>query len=120
MRICVFEDAGVGDLEPLTPDAAGVRPALRRRRRCWSGSCAASPRARSASWCGRRLADLCRLTHPNLPVNDAAWLRRGPTVLVNARWLPPAEQLALTGRAATSAWSATRSPTSSSAGTARP
>ena len=33
------------------------------------------------------LADLCRLAHPEIKVNDDAWLRRGPTVLVNGRWL---------------------------------
>jgi UDP-N-acetylglucosamine diphosphorylase/glucosamine-1-phosphate N-acetyltransferase len=37
-----------------------------------------------------RLAALTRLAHPGLAVNDPAWLR-GAAVLVNARWLPPAE-----------------------------
>lgn len=37
------------------------------------------------------LADLCRLNHPNLAVNDDVWLQRGNVILVNARWLPSAE-----------------------------
>jgi UDP-N-acetylglucosamine diphosphorylase/glucosamine-1-phosphate N-acetyltransferase len=35
------------------------------------------------------VADLAREQHPHAPVNDPSWLRAGPTVLVNARWLPP-------------------------------
>jgi UDP-N-acetylglucosamine diphosphorylase/glucosamine-1-phosphate N-acetyltransferase len=40
------------------------------------------------------LAGLCRQEHPELVVNDLAWLRRPNTVLVNARWLPPPGLLA--------------------------
>jgi len=35
------------------------------------------------------LADLQRRQRPNVAVNDAGWLRAGPAVLVNSRWLPP-------------------------------
>jgi UDP-N-acetylglucosamine diphosphorylase/glucosamine-1-phosphate N-acetyltransferase len=35
------------------------------------------------------VADLVREAHPDAPVNDPVWLRAGPTVLVNARWVPP-------------------------------
>ena len=31
----------------------------------------------------------CGRNGPALPVNDADWLRAGPVVLVNGRWLPP-------------------------------
>ena len=31
---------------------------------------------------------MCRAQYPELAVNDEAWLRHGPTVFVNARWLP--------------------------------
>src|SRR5262249_28470123 len=34
------------------------------------------------------LAELCRVTHPDLVVNDLSGLRPGPLLLVNARWLP--------------------------------
>ena len=36
------------------------------------------------------LVDLCRLGHPDLRVNNSAWLGAAETILVNARWLPPA------------------------------
>jgi UDP-N-acetylglucosamine diphosphorylase/glucosamine-1-phosphate N-acetyltransferase len=36
------------------------------------------------------LVELYRLGRPGLRVNDLAWLRSELTVLVNARWLPPA------------------------------
>src|SRR5207248_2260094 len=35
------------------------------------------------------LADLCRLAHPDLAVNDLDWLRGRRVLFVNARWLPP-------------------------------
>src|SRR5262249_6363042 len=34
-------------------------------------------------------AEVTRQTHPTLVVNDFAWLRVEPTIMVNARWLPP-------------------------------
>ncbi len=87
MRICVFEDAGCANLEPL----ALTRPAFdlrcgattlleRQMRRLGATTVAAQVRP--------FLADLCRFMHPEMSVNDPAWLRRGPVVLVNARWLP--------------------------------
>src|SRR5205823_3314839 len=36
-----------------------------------------------------QMTELCRLTHPDLPLNEPAWLAAGHTALVNARWLPP-------------------------------
>ena len=86
MRICVYEDAACSNLEPLTL----TRPAFDLR-------CGASTllerqvRRFAASEVGAEvrpfLADLCRFTHPEMCVNDAAWLRRG-AAFVNARWLP--------------------------------
>jgi UDP-N-acetylglucosamine diphosphorylase/glucosamine-1-phosphate N-acetyltransferase len=88
MRICLFEDRSVESLEPLSL----TRPAFDLR-------CGASTllerhvRAFGAAEVGvlvrPALAELCREAHPDLPVNDAAWLRAGRAVLVNARWLPP-------------------------------
>lgn len=87
MRICVFEDAACSGLEPLTL----TRPAfdlrcgalsLLERQTAWFGASEVGVLVRSS------LADLCQRTHPEIKVNDAAWLRRGPTILVNARWLP--------------------------------
>jgi UDP-N-acetylglucosamine diphosphorylase/glucosamine-1-phosphate N-acetyltransferase len=93
MRLCVFEDRNVSFLEPL----ALTRPAFdllcgaaslldRQRRHFASSGVGALVRP--------YLAALCRQTHPSLTVQDADWLRAGPAVLVNARWLPPAAPLA--------------------------
>jgi UDP-N-acetylglucosamine diphosphorylase/glucosamine-1-phosphate N-acetyltransferase len=89
MRICIFEDSGVALLEPLTltrPAFAlwyGALPLLDRHRRRF-------PAAEVGLWVRPEFADLCRCQYPDLPVNDEAWLRAGPVVLVNARWLPSA------------------------------
>ncbi len=87
MRICIFEDSGVALLEPLTltrPAFAlrcGARTLLDRQR--------AIPGADEVGlWVRPELVNLCRWQYPDLPVNDEAWLRQRPVVLVNARWLP--------------------------------
>ncbi|HZT80011.1 MAG TPA: putative sugar nucleotidyl transferase, partial [Gemmataceae bacterium] len=89
-RVCLFEDAAVAGLEPL----ALTRPAFdlicgltslgdKQLRAFRPASVGAVVRP--------HLADLVRQSHPGVAVNDADWLRAGPLVLVNARWLPPAE-----------------------------
>jgi UDP-N-acetylglucosamine diphosphorylase/glucosamine-1-phosphate N-acetyltransferase len=89
MRVCLFEDRSVLDLEPLSL----TRPVFdllcglsslggKQRRYFAAGSTGALVRP--------HLADVCRVNSPALAVNDLAWLRAGPTVLVNARWLPAA------------------------------
>lgn len=88
MRICVYEDEAVGRLDPLalTRPACdlwcGASPLLDRHRRHF-GAGEAGLLVRPA------LADWARYLHPDLAVNDPVWLRGGPAVLVNARWLPP-------------------------------
>jgi UDP-N-acetylglucosamine diphosphorylase/glucosamine-1-phosphate N-acetyltransferase len=90
MRVCVFEDGGVSLLAPLTlshPAFAlwcGTGPLLERHRRAFAATDLGAIVRPS-------LAELCRRRHPGLAVNDAEWLRAGPAVLVNARWLPPDE-----------------------------
>jgi len=93
MRICLFEDQGVGCLEPLV----WTRPVF-------DLLCGAN--SLGGRQCGHfapcelgvlvrpYLADLVRLTHPQVPVNDYAWLRAEPTVLVNGRWIPPSHPAA--------------------------
>ncbi len=90
MRSCWFEDRGVEGLEPLTL----TRPAFALR--CG----AATLFERLRRYVGANdigvlvrpwLAELCRQTDPQLAVNDLAWLRAADTVMLNARWLPPAE-----------------------------
>jgi UDP-N-acetylglucosamine diphosphorylase/glucosamine-1-phosphate N-acetyltransferase len=88
MRVCLFEDRGVTDLEPLTL----TRPACDLL--CGLGSLASKHcryfQASEVCLLVRpHLADYVRERSPGLAVNDAAWLRAGPVVLVNARWLPP-------------------------------
>jgi UDP-N-acetylglucosamine diphosphorylase/glucosamine-1-phosphate N-acetyltransferase len=91
MRLCVFEDSGAEDLEPI----ALSRPVFD----LWCGAATTLLRHRyytQAEEVGVLvrpfLADLCRLQHPELFVNDLAWLRSAATLLCNARWLPPLER----------------------------
>jgi hypothetical protein len=105
MRLCVFEDTGVVNLEPLalTRPAfdlrCGARTLLERQSRLTGGEAGVLVRP--------ELADLCRLGHPGLAVNDGDWLRRGPVLLVNGRWLPPA-RLHTPRRPVKSEWWVTR------------
>jgi UDP-N-acetylglucosamine diphosphorylase/glucosamine-1-phosphate N-acetyltransferase len=97
MHVCLFEDRGVAGLEPLSH----TRPAFELlcgqttlgAKQCRHfAPCAAGALVRP------HLADLFRLEHPGTPVNDLDWLHAEPAVLVNGRWLPPAEGVAaLTG-----------------------
>jgi UDP-N-acetylglucosamine diphosphorylase / glucose-1-phosphate thymidylyltransferase / UDP-N-acetylgalactosamine diphosphorylase / glucosamine-1-phosphate N-acetyltransferase / galactosamine-1-phosphate N-acetyltransferase len=89
-RVCCFEDRRAGDLEPLTLTRpafdllCGLTPLAAKQLRHFA---AVDPGALLRP----HLADVYRLDHPGLPVNDLTWLRAGPTVLVNGRWLPPDE-----------------------------
>ena len=89
MRLCVFEDAGVANLEPLSLTRAafdlwlGAGTLLTRVQRTF-------PATELGALVRPSLANLCRLQHPEMAVNDVAWLRRSPVLLVNARWLPTA------------------------------
>jgi UDP-N-acetylglucosamine diphosphorylase / glucose-1-phosphate thymidylyltransferase / UDP-N-acetylgalactosamine diphosphorylase / glucosamine-1-phosphate N-acetyltransferase / galactosamine-1-phosphate N-acetyltransferase len=98
MRICVFEDAGVSNLQPLTL----TRPAFDLR--CGAVSLLErleriTPARVNAALVRSELADLCRLHHPHLKVNEAEWAEertgREMVALVNARWLALGEDMAL-------------------------
>jgi UDP-N-acetylglucosamine diphosphorylase/glucosamine-1-phosphate N-acetyltransferase len=87
MRVYLFEDHGVADLEPLTltrPVFAllcGLNSLGEKQRRYFGGT--------DVGFLVRpELAELCCLEHPDTPVNDS-WPRSGLIVLVNGRWLPP-------------------------------
>jgi UDP-N-acetylglucosamine diphosphorylase/glucosamine-1-phosphate N-acetyltransferase len=94
MRVCLFEDRCALDLEPLSL----TRPVFELL-------CGLTSLAAKQSGCfppGPRgvlvrpyLADLSRLHTPEVSVNDLAWLRAGPTVLINGRWLPPSLPLSM-------------------------
>jgi UDP-N-acetylglucosamine diphosphorylase/glucosamine-1-phosphate N-acetyltransferase len=88
MRICVFEDRDVALLEPLTLTRAafdlccGASTLLNRQRRFFAAGA-------TVAFVRPQVAELCRLAHPNLPLNDASRLEVEAAILVNARWLPP-------------------------------
>jgi UDP-N-acetylglucosamine diphosphorylase/glucosamine-1-phosphate N-acetyltransferase len=96
MRVCLFEDRHVEQLEPLTL----TRPA-------YELSCGIS-RLATKQWryfapCSSTgvlvrpiLEEVQRQQRPGVAVNDLAWLRADAAVLVNARWLPPPGGLDLT------------------------
>ncbi|MGH7174196.1 MAG: putative sugar nucleotidyl transferase [Gemmataceae bacterium] len=94
MRVCLFEDRGALDLEPLSL----TRPVFELL--CGLSSLAAKqsrffPPGPRGVLVRPQLADLCRLHSPAVPVNDLTWLRAGPIVLTNGRWLPPSLPLSL-------------------------
>jgi UDP-N-acetylglucosamine diphosphorylase/glucosamine-1-phosphate N-acetyltransferase len=92
MKLCVFEDSAVAFLEPV----ALTRPAFDLR--CGAGTLLDRQRrffgdGETGAWLRPELVNFARLAHRDMPLNDGDWVRRGPTVLVNARWLAPDDQL---------------------------
>jgi UDP-N-acetylglucosamine diphosphorylase/glucosamine-1-phosphate N-acetyltransferase len=88
MRICLYEDRRAADLYPLTltrtaSDLLCGLTALGDKQVRHFG-----PQV-VGHLCRPVLAEWLRTRAPGAPVNDPAWLRSAPTVLVNARWLPP-------------------------------
>jgi UDP-N-acetylglucosamine diphosphorylase/glucosamine-1-phosphate N-acetyltransferase len=92
MRICVFEDSAVSNLQPLIATRAafalrcGATSLLEKQRRYFAAKTVGTL-VRPA------LATLCRGDIRRPYVNDPAWLDGAEgeiVVLVNARWLPPA------------------------------
>ena len=88
MRICLFEDGRVADLSPL----AVLQPAFELL--CGITSLDAKHRHAfapdSVGYLVRPImVAVTRERHPHSCVNEPHWLRAGPTVLVNARWIPP-------------------------------
>jgi UDP-N-acetylglucosamine diphosphorylase/glucosamine-1-phosphate N-acetyltransferase len=92
MKLCVFEDSGVEFLEPLSLTRpafdlrCGAGTLLDRQRRLFGNS-------ETGAWIRSNLVNFARLSHPDLPINDNNWLRRGPAILVNSRWLAPADAM---------------------------
>ncbi len=88
MRLCLFEDRGVANLEPLTL----TRPAFELRCGLSSLACKQSRyfgAQKVGVWIRPVLVDLYGLDRPATPINDLIWLQAGPVILVNGRWLPP-------------------------------
>ena len=91
MRVCIFEDLTVSQLEPMTLtrpvfELICGQTSLKVKHARHFGI--ASPGAILRPI----LADAYGEQRPGCPVNDESWLRQddGPLVLVNGRWLPPA------------------------------
>jgi UDP-N-acetylglucosamine diphosphorylase/glucosamine-1-phosphate N-acetyltransferase len=88
MRVCLYEDRGAAGLEPLSLTRpvfdllCGSAPLADQQARAFPG-------AEVGLLVRPELADVVRQERPGVPVNDPDWLRAGPVVLVNGRWLPP-------------------------------
>jgi UDP-N-acetylglucosamine diphosphorylase/glucosamine-1-phosphate N-acetyltransferase len=88
MRICIYEDRHVRGLEPLTltrPAAdllCGLTTLAHKHARHFAATSI-------GHLCRPVMAELLRGRDAELPVNDPVWLRAAPTILVNARWVPP-------------------------------
>jgi UDP-N-acetylglucosamine diphosphorylase/glucosamine-1-phosphate N-acetyltransferase len=101
VRICAFEDAAAGNLYPLTATRpafalrCGITTLLDKQCRFFAAQTVGA-QVRPA------LAELCRSERPELCVNDPAWLHGAAegerVVLVNGRWLPPAQTTELPSR----------------------
>jgi len=89
MRLCLYEDRRTTDLFPLTLTRpvfdllCGLTPLGEKHARYFAADSV-------GYWVRPLVADLTREGRPYAPVNDPLWLRAGPTVLANARWIPPA------------------------------
>ena len=89
MRLCLFEDRAE-NLDPLTLTRpvfellCGITTLADKQLRSFVPS-AVGLLVRAP------LAALCRQHRPSMTVNDAAWLRSAPAVLINGRWLPPSQ-----------------------------
>jgi UDP-N-acetylglucosamine diphosphorylase / glucose-1-phosphate thymidylyltransferase / UDP-N-acetylgalactosamine diphosphorylase / glucosamine-1-phosphate N-acetyltransferase / galactosamine-1-phosphate N-acetyltransferase len=93
MRLCLVEDDGAADLEPLTL----TRPSFD----LFLGSSTLGDKIARAFGIGsgpyRRgvmirphLAAIQKARDPHTAVNDRDWLARGPVLVANGRWVPPA------------------------------
>jgi UDP-N-acetylglucosamine diphosphorylase / glucose-1-phosphate thymidylyltransferase / UDP-N-acetylgalactosamine diphosphorylase / glucosamine-1-phosphate N-acetyltransferase / galactosamine-1-phosphate N-acetyltransferase len=88
MRICLYEDRHVRGLEPLTLTRptidllSGLTTLGEKHTRHFSATSV-------GHLCRPVVADLIRGRDPGAPVNNPTWLRGAPTILVNARWVPP-------------------------------
>ena len=94
MRVCIVEDKAVTDLEPLTL----TRPAFElilgasslEDKIARTFGCDRSPVLRG-SIVRPQLAAVLRERDPNAAINDRDWLARGPVLVANGRWVPPAD-----------------------------
>ncbi len=94
MRLCLFEDAAVADLAPLSLtrpvfDLRCGAATLRERQQRLLPGASLSAIVRPS------LIALCRLEHPDFAVNEPTGPEGERVLFVNARWLPPSDSLVL-------------------------
>ncbi|HEV3385939.1 MAG TPA: putative sugar nucleotidyl transferase, partial [Gemmata sp.] len=88
MRICIYEDRHVRGLEPLTLTRpvmdllCGLTTLGEKQARFFAATAI-------GHLCRPLVAEQIRTRDQLTRVNDPGWLRAAPTVLVNARWIPP-------------------------------
>src|ERR1700722_12656617 len=91
MRICIYEDRHVRGLEPITLTRpvidllCGLTTLGEKQVRYFSATAL-------GHLCRPLVAEQIRMRDPVSRVNDPGWLRAAPTVLVNARWIPPTQK----------------------------
>jgi hypothetical protein len=91
MRVCLFEDQHLRSLEPLVLDRPvfaltfGTATLADRQADYWDAT-------DLGFWVRPPLASRVREEWPKHAVNDRQWLRAGPLVMVNARWIPPLQR----------------------------
>ncbi len=94
MRLCLVEDHAVSDLEPLTLTrpvydlllgASSLGTKIARTLGVGPGP------ARRGVVIRPHLAAIQQERDPHTMVNDRDWLTRGPVLVANARWVPPAD-----------------------------
>jgi hypothetical protein len=87
MRILLYEDHQAENLSPvalLRPvfELVCGRDCLRRRLQRWF------PTAEFGVWIRSWLIESYAEEQPEVAVNDRDWIRKGPVLLINGRWLP--------------------------------
>ncbi len=94
MRLCLVEDSGALNLEPLTLTrsthelmlgSTNLGAKIARAFNVGPGP------ARRGVVVRQILADVQRTRDPHVAVNDRAWLSRGEVIVANSRWVPPAK-----------------------------
>lgn len=88
MHVCLYEDAGAADLEPLSLtrpvfELLCGQTSLAVKQLRFAGNVLAGVLIRPY------LADVFRLGAPQIAINDLAEMRSGRLLLINGRWLPP-------------------------------
>ena len=96
MRLCLVEDGIVNGLEPLSLTRPAYELLLGSQTlgdKIARAFGIGSEPARHGAMIRPHLAALWRLRKPGTAINDQNWLARAPVLVVNARWVTPADFL---------------------------